>query len=180
MNSLQKKYIDEVAPTLLEQIGCKSLFEIPSITKVTVNVGLSNATTTKEFIEDVKNDLMLITGQKPVVTEARKSIAGFKIRAGQTVGMKVTLRGRRMWDFLYRLIGTALPRIKDFQGLDKKCFDGQGNLNIGIVEQTIFPEIATDEVQTVFGFQVNITTRTDDYEGNVSLMRLLGFPIKKD
>ena len=180
MNDLQKKFIKEIQPALMKEFGYDNIMETPTIKSVSVNMGLSQGIGNKEFIKDVKNDLRLITGQELVITKAKKSIAGFKTRAGQEIGMKVTLRGAKMWDFIYRLIGASLPRIKDFQGLEVKSFDKDGNFSIGIKEHLIFPEISTDDLKTIFGFQINITTDTKSREEGIKMLRLLGFPIKKD
>jgi len=180
MNSLRKKFIEEVRPALMREYGYTNVMQAPAIEKVSINVGLSRAADNKEFIEDVRKDLRMIAGQEPVITKAKKSIAGFKIRAGQSVGMKVTLRGEKMWDFIYRLISASLPRIKDFQGLDIKGFDNKGNFSIGVKEHLIFPEISTDDLKMIFGFQINITVKAGNREEGVEMLRLLGFPIKKD
>ena len=180
MNDLQKKFEEEVKPALMEEFGYTNVRQCPSLEKVSINVGLSQAKDSKEIIEDIKNDLKLITGQSPVVTVARKSIAGFKTRKGQKVGMMITLRGSKMWDFIYRLIGVALPRIKDFRGLEASSFDQSGNFSIGIKEHLIFPEISTDDLRNIFSFQVNIATRVNSREEGIALLRALGFPIKKD
>jgi large subunit ribosomal protein L5 len=180
MNSLQKKFIEEVQPTLMKKFGYDNKLEAPTIEKVSLNIGLSKGVGDKEFIKDVQNDLRLIAGQNPVITKAKKSIAGFKTRAGQDVGMKITLRGERMWDFIYRLIGASLPRIKDFRGLEVKSFDNNGNFSIGVPEHLIFPEISTDDLRTIFGFQINISTKVKSREEGIEMLRLLGFPIKKD
>ena len=180
MNSLQKKFIKEVQPALMKEFSYENKLEAPSIEKVSINIGLSQGATNKEFVKDVQNDLRLIAGQNSVITKAKKSIAGFKTREGQNIGMKITLRGDKMWDFIYRLIGASLPRIKDFRGLEVKSFDKEGNFSIGIAEHLIFPEISTDDLKTIFGFQVNILTKTKSREEGVAMLQLLGFPIKKD
>ncbi len=180
MNSLQEKFIKEVQPALMKEFGYDNIMQAPSIESVSVNMGFSQGVGNKEFINDVKNDLRLIIGQELVITKAKKSIAGFKTRAGQEIGMKATLRGSKMWDFIYRLIGASLPRIKDFQGLEVKSFDQNGNFSIGVKEHLIFPEISTDDLRTIFGFQVNIKTNVHNREEGIKMLRLLGFPIKKD
>lgn len=178
-NVLEEKYINEVAPKLMEKFGYDNVMAIPRITKVSVNVGLSRAGNNQGFKEDVIRDLRLITGQKPMLTKARKAIAGFKIRENQEVGVNVTLRGKRMWDFVYKLIGATIPRMKDFQGIERKNFDNQGNFNFGIKEQLIFPEISTDDITTIFGLQVNITSSSSGREEGIELFKLLGFPIQE-
>jgi len=181
MNKLQEKMVKEVRPAMMKEFSYRNPMEVPAIEKVSVNIGLSKGVGDKEFIEQVSKDLKMITGQSPAPTKARKSIAGFKIRAGQIIGLKVTLRGQKMWDFIYRLIGVALPRIKDFQGIKVTNFDQKGNLSIGVKEHLIFPEISTDDLKKMFGFQINITlTNCDNQEEGISLFRMLGFPIKKD
>ena len=178
-NVLQEKYTSEVVPKLLKELGCKNVMAVPKITKVTINVGLSRAANNASFKEDVIRDLRIITGQKPVLNKARKAIAGFKIREGQEIGASVTLRGRRMWDFLGKLVGAAIPRIKDFQGIERKNFDEQGNLNFGFKEQLTFPEISTDEISTTFGLQVNVTSSANGRDEGIKLFKLLGFPIQE-
>jgi large subunit ribosomal protein L5 len=180
MNSLQEKFNKEIKPTLMKEFGYSNVMQCPKIEKVSVNVGLSQANENKEFIKDIENDLKLVIGQAPVITKAKKSIAGFKTRQGQSIGMKATLRGEKMWDFVYRLVGASLPRIKDFRGLEVKSFDNNGNFSIGIKEHLIFPEISTDNIRNIFGFQVNISTNVNSKEEGIALLRLLGFPIKKD
>jgi large subunit ribosomal protein L5 len=180
MNSLQEKYNKEIQPALMKEFGYSNVMQCPKVEKVSVNVGLSQAAENKEFIKDIENDLKLVIGQAPVITKAKKSIAGFKTRQGQSIGMKATLRGDKMWDFMYRLVGASLPRIKDFRGLEVKSFDDNGNFSIGIKEHLIFPEISTDNIRNIFGFQVNVSTTVNSKEEGIALLRLLGFPIKKD
>lgn len=180
MNSLQQKYLKEVAPTLAKEFGYENVMAIPKISKVSVNVGLSRATKDPNFTADVVEDLKQILGQAPQKTQAKKAVAGFKIRQNQEVGVMATLRGPRMWDFMERLISAAIPRIRDFQGIDKKNFDKQGNLNYAIREQLVFPEISHDEVKTIFGLQVNVHTTAKTKEEGIRLFKLLGFPIKED
>ena len=180
MNSFKKKYDEVVAPKLAKEFGHKNVMAIPKINKVSVNVGLSRASKDPNFANDVKEDLKIILGQAPQVTKARKAISGFKIRQNQEVGMMVTLRGRRMWDFIERMVSVAIPRIRDFQGIDKKNFDRQGNLNYAIKEQLVFPEISHDDIKTIFGLQVNVNTTAKTKEEGIRLLQLLGFPIKED
>lgn len=179
MNQLKKKYQEEVTPKLMEDFGLSNKLAVPGIEKVSINLGLSRAEKEATFLENVKKDLRMIAGQAPVVTKARKAISGFKIRAGQNVGMMVTLRGEKMWDFLYRLVAVALPRTRDFRGISQKNFDQRGNLSLGIKEQLIFPEIISDETDTIFGFQINITTTAKRKEEGIALLRALGFPIQQ-
>lgn len=180
MNSIEKKYHKQVASQMKEKFDYQNVLAVPKIEKVAVSVGLSRAAADATFIENVKEDLRMITGQEPVFTKARLAIAGFKIRQGQEVGMTVTLRGRMMWDFLEKLVGATIPRIKDFQGIPAKAFDGQGNLSIGIKEQLVFPEISPDHVKTIFGLQVNVVTSAKTKKEGVELCRLLGFPIQTE
>lgn len=179
MNNLQKKYIKEVIGQMEKQFGYKGSMAVPKIEKVSINVGLSRAAKDPNFMGDVEADMKQITGQCPVKTKSRKAISGFKIRQGQVVGIAATLRGKRMWDFVEKLIGAAIPRIRDFQGIEKKSFDGQGNLSYAIKEQLVFPEISHDEVKTIFGLQVNIKTSARTKEEGVWLLKLLGFPVKE-
>ncbi|MGE3297131.1 MAG: 50S ribosomal protein L5 [Porticoccaceae bacterium] len=178
MSRLQELYTKELAPRLREELGLANVMEIPKITKVTLNMGVGEAVADKKILDNAVADLTRIAGQKPVVTRARTSIAGFKIRDGWPVGCKVTLRRERMYDFLERLITIAIPRIRDFRGISSRSFDGQGNFAMGISEQIIFPEIDYDKIDKLRGMDIVITTtaRTDD-EGR-ALMRAFNFPLK--
>jgi len=178
MSRLQELYTKELAPRLREELGLANVMEIPRITKVTLNMGVGEAVADKKILEHAVADLTKIAGQKPVVTRARTSIAGFKIRDGWPVGCKVTLRRERMYEFLERLITIAIPRIRDFRGISSRSFDGQGNFAMGITEQIIFPEIDYDKIDKLRGMDIVITTtaRTDD-EGR-ALMRAFNFPLK--
>lgn len=178
MSILKEKFLKEVVGKMKEEFGYKNFLAVPKIEKVSVNVGLSRSISTPNFTEDVLKDLTKITGQKPVKNKAKKAIAGFKIRIGQEVGASVTLRGQRMWDFLDKLVWVSIPRIRDFQGLDKKNVDKMGNLSLGFKEQTVFPEILADEVVVNFGLQVNIKTSANNKKEGLKLFQLLGFPIK--
>jgi large subunit ribosomal protein L5 len=178
MATLKDKYRNEIAGRLKEELGLDNVMEVPRITKITLNMGVGEAVGDKKVMENAVSDLQKISGQKPVVTLARKSIAGFKIRDGWPVGCKVTLRSDRMYEFLERLISIAIPRIRDFRGISPKSFDGRGNFAMGVAEQIIFPEINYDEVDTLRGLDITITTtaRTDD-EGR-ALLRAFNFPLK--
>lgn len=178
MATLKEKYTSEIAPRLQEELGLKNVMEIPRITKITLNMGVGEAVGDKKVLENALADMQKISGQKPVVTLARKSIAGFKIRDGWPIGCKVTLRSDRMYEFLDRLISIAIPRIRDFRGISPKSFDGRGNFAMGVSEQIIFPEIEYDQVDTLRGMDITITTtaRTDD-EGR-ALLRAFNFPLK--
>ena len=178
MATLKEKYKSEIAPQLREELGLSNVMEIPRITKITLNMGVGEAVGDKKVLENAVADMEKISGQKPVITLARRSIAGFKIRDGWPIGCKVTLRSDRMYEFLERLITIAIPRIRDFRGVSPKSFDGRGNFAMGVSEQIIFPEIEYDQVDTLRGMYITITTtaRTDD-EGR-ALMRAFNFPLK--
>ncbi|MCJ8145490.1 MULTISPECIES: 50S ribosomal protein L5 [Acinetobacter] len=178
MARLKTRYNDELKAKLKEELGIKNVMEIPRITKITLNMGVGAAATDKKLLDGAVADMTLIAGQKPVVTLARKSIAGFKIRDGWPIGCKVTLRGDQMYEFLDRLISIAIPRIRDFRGFSSKSFDGRGNYSMGLKEQIVFPEIDFDKIDRIRGMDITVTTtaRTDD-EGR-ALMRAFGFPFK--
>jgi len=178
MAKLQDYYQSEVVSALTEKFKYKSVMQVPKITKITINMGLGEAVGDKKVLENACNDLTAISGQKPVITKARKSIAGFKIRDDYPIGAKVTLRGERMWEFLERLVSIAIPRIRDFRGLNPKSFDGRGNYSMGVKEQIIFPEIDYDKVDKIRGMDITITTSaTNDDEGR-ELLAAFNFPIK--
>lgn len=178
MATLKQKYKSELAPRLKEELGLDNVMEVPRITKITLNMGVGEALGDKKVLENAVADMEKISGQKVVVTKARKSIAGFKVRDGWPIGCKVTLRSDRMYEFLERLISIAIPRIRDFRGISPKSFDGRGNFAMGVTEQIIFPEINYDEVDALRGMDITITTtaRTDD-EGR-ALLRAFNFPLK--
>ena len=178
MARLKARYNDELKAKLQEELSIKNVMEIPRITKITLNMGVGAAATDKKLLDGAVADMQLIAGQKPVVTLARKSIAGFKIRDGWPIGCKVTLRGDQMYEFLDRLISIAIPRIRDFRGFSSKSFDGRGNYSMGLKEQIVFPEIDFDKIDRIRGLDITITTtaRSDD-EGR-ALMRAFGFPFK--
>ena len=178
MNRLQEHYVKNVVPQLQEQFNFKSAMEIPRITKVSINMGLGEAVGNKKIVESAVADLEMIAGQKPVVTVARKSVAGFKIRDGWPIGAKVNLRRDRMYDFLDRLISIAIPRIRDFRGLNPKSFDGRGNYTFGLKEQIVFPEIEYDKVDALRGMDVTITTNARTNEEAEALLRGFNFPLK--
>ncbi len=179
MARLKDKYRDEVVPRLREQFGYANPMQVPRVTKVTLNMGVGEAKTNAKLLDDAVGELAEISGQKPVITRARKSIAGFKVREGMAIGAKVTLRGDRMYEMIDRLVSIALPRIRDFRGIDPGQFDGRGNFAMGIREQTIFPEIDYDKVEHTQGMNIVITTtaKTDD-EGRALLSRL-GMPFRE-
>ncbi|MCG2574013.1 MULTISPECIES: 50S ribosomal protein L5 [Acinetobacter] len=178
MARLKTRYNEELKAKLQEELGIKNVMEIPRITKITLNMGVGAAAADKKLLDGALSDMQAIAGQKPVLTLARKSIAGFKIRDGWPIGCKVTLRGERMYEFLDRLIAIAIPRIRDFRGFSAKSFDGRGNYSMGLKEQIVFPEIDFDKIDRIRGMDITITTtaRTDD-EGR-ALMRAFGFPFK--
>jgi large subunit ribosomal protein L5 len=178
MASLKGKYKSEIVPKLKEELGLANIMEVPRVTKITLNMGVGEALGDKKVLEHAVADMQKISGQKVVVTKARKSIAGFKVRDGWPIGCKVTLRSDRMYEFLERLISIAIPRIRDFRGTSPKSFDGRGNFAMGVTEQIIFPEIEYDKVDTLRGMDIVITTsaRTDD-EGR-ALLRAFNFPLK--
>ncbi len=179
-SQLKKRYNEEIIPQMMKEHGFKSPMRVPRIEKIVVNIGLGEAIQNPKAIEAAAADLATITGQKPIITKAKKSIAAFKLRQGMTIGAKVTLRGRRMYDFLDRLINVALPRIKDFHGVPREAFDGRGNYALGIKEQIIFPEINYDKIDKIRGLQVNfITTAPTDEEGR-QLLEMMGMPFARE
>ncbi|CAG9295539.1 50S ribosomal protein L5 [Celerinatantimonas diazotrophica] len=179
MAKLHDLYKESVVPALLKEYGYKSIMQVPRIEKITLNMGVGEALNDKKLLENAVADLAAISGQKPLVTKARKSVAGFKIREGYPIGCKVTLRGERMWEFLERLISIAMPRIRDFRGVSTKSFDGRGNYSMGVREQIIFPEIDYDKVDKIRGLDVTITTSaTSDEEGR-ALLAAFNFPFRK-
>jgi large subunit ribosomal protein L5 len=177
---LRTRYDDEIKAALKDALGLSNVMEVPRLVKIVLNCGVGKATQQASLLEGAVADLRIITGQKPLVTKAKKSIAGFKLREGNSVGAKVTLRGDRMWEFFDRLITLAIPRIRDFRGLDPDGFDGRGNYSFGVTEQLIFPEIDYDKVDTVRGMDITIVTtaRTND-EGR-ALLDAFGFPFRRD
>ena len=178
MTRLQDIYRDTVAPSLIEKFGYKSIMEVPRITKITLNMGVSEAVADKKVMDSAVGDLTKIAGQKPVVTKARKAIAGFKIREQQPIGCMVTLRGARMYEFLDRFVTVALPRVRDFRGISGKAFDGRGNYNIGVKEQIIFPEIEYDKVDALRGLNISITTTAKNDAECKALLAGFRFPFK--
>jgi len=176
---LKARYKSEIAPAMQKQFNYSNVMQIPTLTKVVVNMGVGEAARDSKLIEGAIRDLTVITGQKPLVTRAKKSIAQFKLREGQPIGAHVTLRNDRMWEFMDRLLAISLPRIRDFRGLSPKQFDGKGNYTFGLTEQVVFPEIEQDKVDRPRGMDITIvTTATNDEEGR-TLLKLLGFPFKE-
>ena len=177
---LRARYDDEIKGRLKEQLGLSNPMEVPRLTKIVVNCGVGRATQQASLLEGAVADLRLITGQKPLVTRAKKSIAGFKLREGQEIGAKVTLRGDRMWEFLDRLISVVIPRIRDFRGLPPNAFDGRGNYTFGLDEQLVFPEIDYDKIDTVRGMDITIVTTARDNASGRALLDAFGFPFRRE
>ena len=176
MARLKEKYVNEIAPALQQEFGYTNVMAIPKLDKVIINIGLGEAVQNDKAVDAAVNDMTIIAGQKPLVTKAKKSIAGFKLREGMPIGVKVTLRGERMYEFVDRLFSVALPRVRDFRGVPSKSFDGRGNYSLGLKEQLIFPEIDYDKVDKIRGMQIVFTTTaTTDEEGR-ALLRHLGMP----
>ena len=174
--NLKKLYQDEVAPALMQKFGYKSTMQIPRLEKIVVNVGCSEARENAKVLDAVVNDLTTITGQKAVITKAKKSVANFKLREGMPIGAKVTLRGNKMWEFLDRLFNVALPRVRDFQGINPNSFDGRGNYALGIKEQLIFPEIEYDKIDKIRGMDIVVVTTAQTDEEARELLKLVGAP----
>ncbi|RCS56623.1 50S ribosomal protein L5 [Parvibium lacunae] len=178
MARLQTYYKEKVIASLIEKFGYKSIMEVPRITKITLNMGLSEAVSDKKVIEHALGDLTKIAGQKPVVTKSRKAIAGFKIREGYPIGCMVTLRGARMYEFLDRLVTIALPRVRDFRGVSGRAFDGRGNYNMGVKEQIIFPEIEYEKIDALRGLNISVTTTAKTDEEAKALLSAFKFPFR--
>ncbi|MDY6916794.1 MAG: 50S ribosomal protein L5 [Chloroflexota bacterium] len=179
MSRLKQTYRDEIVPALMQEFGYDNVMQVPRLEKIVVNIGLGEATKEAHALEAAEKDLATITGQHPVVTRARKSISGFKVRKGMSVGMMVTLRGTRMYDFLDKLVNVTLPRLRDFQGTPGDSFDGRGNYTLGLREQIIFPEIEYDKVDRARGLEVSIVTTARTNEEGRKLLELLGMPFAK-
>ncbi len=178
MARLQQVYKEKVVPKLLTEFAYKNVMQVPRVKKITLNMGVGEAVADKKQIENAVRDMTAIAGQKPVVTKARKSIAGFKIRDGWPIGCKVTLRGEHMWEFLDRLIAISIPRIRDFRGLNGKAFDGRGNYSMGVREQIMFPEIDYDKVDALRGLDITITTSAQTDEEGKALLKAFSFPFR--
>jgi large subunit ribosomal protein L5 len=178
MARLKDVYREKVVPDLMTRFGYKSLMQVPRLQKITLNMGVSEAVSDKKVLDNAVGDLTKIAGQKPVITKARKAIAGFKIREGYPIGCMVTLRGERMFEFLDRLVTVALPRVRDFRGVSGRAFDGRGNYNIGVKEQIIFPEIEYDKVDAVRGLNISITTTAKSDEEAKALLAAFKFPFR--
>ena len=179
MNRLKEKYLNEIVPSLQNKYNYKSVMEVPKLEKIVINIGVGDATGNSKLLEAACNDLELISGQKPVITKAKKSIAGFKLREGQAIGCKVTLRGENMYNFLDKLVSISLPRVRDFRGVSPKAFDGRGNYTLGIKEQLIFNEIEYDNVVKVRGMDIVLVTTAESNEEAYDLLNELGIPFRK-
>ena len=178
MEVLREQYEKQVVPALMKKFGYKSIMQVPKLNKVVINIGLGDTRENPKSLENAINDLSIISGQKPIVTKAKKSIAAFKIREGQDLGCKVTLRSDKMYDFVYKLLNVALPRVRDFSGVSKDSFDGRGNYSMGIKEQLIFPEIEYDKVDKLRGMDIIFVTTAESDEEARELLKLLGMPFK--
>lgn len=180
MESLYETYKKEIKPKLHSELKIKNVMQVPELRKIVVNIGMGEALTNKKLLDDASAQMTLITGQKPMVTKARRAISAFKLRAGQPIGIKVTLRGKRMYDFLTKLSRVVLPRMRDFRGIDAKFFDGQGNLTIGFKDQIVFPEIEYATIDKLRGLEVTLVTSALNDEHGKKLLELLGIPFKKE
>lgn len=176
---LKKKYYDEVVPAMMQEFGYKNIMQVPKISKIVVNQGVGEATQDRKLIETAINELSIITGQKAIATYAKKDINNFKIRKGMPIGVKVTLRNEMMYEFLDRLISIAIPRIRDFHGINDNGFDGKGNFSFGITEQIIFPEINMDKVNKILGLDINIVTTANTDKEAYALLKFMGIPFRK-
>jgi large subunit ribosomal protein L5 len=179
MNALKEKYREEVAPALMKEFGLTNVMQVPTVKKIVVNIGMGEAMDNPKSLEAATNDLVKITGQRPVLTKAKKSIANFKLREGRIIGVKVTLRGEKMWALLDRLVNIALPRVRDFRGVSDKSFDGRGNYTLGLREQLIFPEIEYDSIDKLRGMELTFVTSAPNDEQAMSLLKHLGMPFRK-
>jgi large subunit ribosomal protein L5 len=177
---LKERYQEELVPELMKSLDLKNIMQVPRVEKVVVNIGVGEAIDNAKALDASVSDLSIITGQKPIVTKAKKSIANFKLREGRSIGAKVTLRGYRMWAFLDRLMNVALPRVRDFRGVSPNSFDGRGNYTLGLREQLIFPEIDYDQIDKIRGFEVSIVTSAGDDDQGRQLLQLLGMPFRKE
>ncbi|AGY82665.1 MAG: 50S ribosomal protein L5 [Carnobacterium sp.] len=179
MNRLKEKYIQEVTPSMVEKFGYKSIMQTPKVDKIVINMGVGDAVSNAKNLDKAVDELTVISGQKPLITKAKKSIAGFRLREGMPIGTKVTLRGDRMYDFLDKLVSVSLPRVRDFHGISNKSFDGRGNYTLGVKEQLIFPEVDYDKVDKVRGMDIVIVTTANTDEESRELLTQLGMPFQK-
>jgi large subunit ribosomal protein L5 len=177
---LKERYLREVRAQLQQQLGLANVMQVPTLEKIVLNMGVGRATQQPSLIEGAQRDLEVISGQKPVVTRAKRSIAGFKVRTGNAIGVKVTIRGDRAWEFLDRLISITIPRVRDFRGLSPRSFDGRGNYTFGVSEQLIFPEIDYDRVDAVRGMDITIVTTAQDDDGGRAFLQAFGFPFRQE
>ena len=175
---LKSEYNEEIVPALMERFDYTNQMQVPRLVKISVNMGIGEGTTNPKSVDTAAKDLAIITGQQPVIIKAKRSVAGFKLRAGMTVGCKVTLRGDRMYEFLDRLLSIALPRVRDFRGLSRQSFDGRGNYSLGLAEQLIFPEIDYDKIDKLRGMDITVVTTAGSDEESEALLEELGFPFK--
>jgi large subunit ribosomal protein L5 len=180
MNRLKERYQTEMVPALRENLSLSNVMQVPQIKKVVINIGMGEAMDNPKALDAAVSDLSQITGQKPVITKAKTSIAAFKLREGRAIGVKVTLRGERMWAFLDRLVNIVLPRVRDFRGVPRDAFDGRGNYTLGLREQLIFPEIEYDKIDKIRGMEITIVTTAENDEQAASLLEMLGMPFRKD
>ncbi len=180
MNRMKERYQTELVPALKDTLNLTNVMEVPTIKKVVVHIGMGEALDNPKALDAAVSDLSQITGQKPVVTKARTSIANFKLREGRAIGVKVTLRGERMWSFLDRLLNIVLPRVRDFRGVSRDAFDGRGNYTLGLREQLIFPEIEYDKIDKIRGMEITIVTSANNDEQAARLLEMLGMPFRKD
>jgi Ribosomal protein L5 len=180
MNRLKERYQKELVPTLMKTLNLESVMQVPRLEKVVVNIGMGEAMDNSKAMDAAVGDVTQITGQKPVITKARKSIANFKLREGRAIGVKVTLRGERMWAFVDRLVNIVLPRVRDFRGVSADAFDGRGNYTLGLREQLIFPEIEYDKIDKIRGMEITIVTTSPTDDQAAVLLQLLGMPFRKD
>jgi large subunit ribosomal protein L5 len=178
MSRLQNYYRETIVPQLMEELGFSNVMEVPKVTKITLNMGVGEAVTDKKVMEHAVKDMTAIAGQKPIVRNSRRSVASFKIRDGWPVGCKVTLRREKMYEFLDRLVNVAIPRVRDFRGLNRKSFDGRGNYSLGVKEQIMFPEIDYDQVDAIRGMDITITTNAKNDEEGMALLKAFNFPFK--
>lgn len=180
MNRMKERYQTEVVPALQESLSLSNVMQVPTVKKIVINIGMGEAMDNPKALDAAASDIAQITGQKPVITKARTSIAAFKLREGRAIGVKVTLRGERMWAFLDRLINIVLPRVRDFRGVPRDAFDGRGNYTLGLREQLIFPEIEYDKIDKIRGMEVTIVTSANNDEQAAALLEMFGMPFRKD
>jgi large subunit ribosomal protein L5 len=180
MNRMKERFQTELVPALTESLNLSNVMQVPTIKKVVVNIGMGEAMDNPKALDAAVNDISLITGQKPVITKARTSIAAFKLREGRAIGVKVTLRGEKMWSFVDRLLNIVLPRVRDFRGVPRDAFDGRGNYTLGLREQLIFPEIEYDKIDKIRGMEITIVTSANNDEQAAQLLEMLGMPFRKD